>query len=217
MKIFMVARFQAFSHAGGGLRRAFGLVVMVVVAFLKPARCPPYQFAGLFYRLPAQRCRWRRCPDCLHFLHCSPPRSTRAGVPQKPNRRRLCVMSELILKCEARGRCRDGGLDVRVLHGLDLEIRAGESTAIIGSSGSGKSTLLHIRAGWICRLEAQGAVDGRGFAYIASDNWASCATAIRFLYQFHHLLPEFSALENVMMLPSSARKNGKRRQKRSNT
>ena len=103
-------------------------------------------------------------------------------------------MSELILKCEGVGkRYRDGGLDVRVLHGLDLEIHAGESTGIIGSSGSGKSTLLHILGG----LDMPSGEDLRTLNQRRLGDLRN--RHLGFVYQFHHLLPEFSALENVMM------------------
>lgn len=92
----------------------------------------------------------------------------------------------------------DGALDV--LTGLDLEIRAGEMVAIVGESGTGKSTLLHL-LGALDRPTA-GTVHFRGENVFGKDDEALAAfrnRALGFVFQFHHLLPEFSAVENVEM------------------
>jgi lipoprotein-releasing system ATP-binding protein len=110
-------------------------------------------------------------------------------------------MSEVVV--EARGLTKTYGMDsvaVPVLKGIDLEIRRGESVAIVGASGSGKSTLLHVLGG-LDRPSA-GHVKLLGRDLLTLDPAAQGRLrneALGFVYQFHHLLPEFSALENVAM------------------
>ena len=95
---------------------------------------------------------------------------------------------------------RQAGTELRVLNGIDLVLRAGEIVALVGPSGAGKSTMLHI-AGLLERPDG-GAVliGGEDCGSLSDDRRTMLRRAeIGFVYQFHHLLPEFSALENVML------------------
>jgi len=94
----------------------------------------------------------------------------------------------------------EGSVTVPVLKGVDLKVERGERIAIMGSSGSGKSTLLHLLGGLDDLTEGQIFVDGKECSRLNAYELGRLRnTKLGFVYQFHHLLPEFTALENVMM------------------
>ncbi|MGO3345422.1 MAG: ABC transporter ATP-binding protein [Marinomonas sp.] len=108
---------------------------------------------------------------------------------------------QVVLECQALSKqYLDGKQTVDVFHSIDFSLHKGQACAIVGSSGSGKTTLLNLLAG--LDLASSGEVK------LANVSWSSITDAKRakmrnremgFVYQFHHLLPEFTALENVMM------------------
>lgn len=110
-------------------------------------------------------------------------------------------MNNPVLKCENVSKSyNDGALNVQVLNGLNFEVGQGQSVSIIGSSGSGKSTLLHILGGLDMPSEGRVVLMDSDLGKMSQKQLGQLRNQyLGFVYQFHHLLPEFSALENVMM------------------
>ena len=106
-----------------------------------------------------------------------------------------------LIQCEQLGKSyHEGGGELRVLHDINLQVEQGERLAIIGASGSGKSTLLNLLGGLDEPSAGRVLINGEDFSHM--NEAARCRIRNRqlgFIYQFHHLLPEFSALENVAM------------------
>ncbi|MGB0944095.1 MAG: ABC transporter ATP-binding protein [Marinomonas sp.] len=122
--------------------------------------------------------------------------------------------NKLVLECQ--DLCKDyddGKHKVSVFEGIQLDLRAGETAAIVGASGSGKTTLLNLLAGLDLATSGDVLLDGVSWASMKDKHRAVMRNKnLGFVYQFHHLLPEFSALENVMMPMLIANKTRKESQ-----
>ncbi|HMB57318.1 MAG TPA: lipoprotein-releasing ABC transporter ATP-binding protein LolD [Arenimonas sp.] len=108
---------------------------------------------------------------------------------------------EPVIRCQNLGKTyREGDLVTPVFEGLQLAVQPGETVAIVGASGAGKSTLLHLLGGLDAVTSGEVFVDGQAMSKLNNAERGLLRNrALGFVYQFHHLLPEFTALENVMM------------------
>ena len=110
-------------------------------------------------------------------------------------------MNNIVVKCSGLSKTYDDGVaKIEVLRQIDLQVNAAEMVAIVGASGSGKSTLLHLLGGLDKPTTGEVSIAGREMIALSENERCRLRNQyLGFVYQFHHLLPEFTALENACM------------------